>query len=111
MVETGTTYADLAVTLHFARSGSPEGHRVKELETHIAALKEALAKAKATIEQRRQEADALSKQMAEQVAANDKLKVDLDKLQGEINAYWQRECRNLLGGAETLTSPAGLASR
>jgi hypothetical protein len=46
MVETGTTYADLAVALN----GSPEGHRVQALETHIAALKEAVVKAKAAIE-------------------------------------------------------------
>jgi hypothetical protein len=32
------TDADLAVALHFARNGSPEGHRVEALETHIAAL-------------------------------------------------------------------------
>jgi hypothetical protein len=40
------TDADLAVALHFARNGSPEGHRVEALETHIAALKEVVANAK-----------------------------------------------------------------
>ena len=40
-----------AVALHFARNGSPEGHRVEALETHIAALKEVVANAKAEIEQ------------------------------------------------------------
>ena len=74
------TDADLEVALHFARNDSPEGHRVEALETHIAALKEALANAKATIEQRRQEADLLSKQMAEQSAANNQLQAELDKL-------------------------------
>ena len=81
------TDADLAVTLHFARNGSPEGHRIQALETHIAALKEALANAKAAIEQRRQEADVLSRQMAEQSAANDQLQAELDKLRAGINAY------------------------
>jgi cell division protein FtsB len=94
MVETGTTYADLAVALN----GSPEGHRVQALETHIAALKEAVVKAKAAIELERQAAAALSKQLAEQSATNDKLQAELDKLQAEFNAYWQRECRNHLYG-------------
>src|SRR5262249_437526 len=66
------TDADLVVALHFARNGSPEGHRVQALETQIAALKEVVANAKATIEQRRQESDILPSQMAKQLAPNDK---------------------------------------
>jgi uncharacterized coiled-coil DUF342 family protein len=96
MVETSMTDADLAVALHFARNGSPEGHRVEALETHIGALKEALANAKAAIEQRRQEADVLSRQMAEQSVANDQLQAELDKLRAGINAYWQQVVRNHL---------------
>jgi uncharacterized coiled-coil DUF342 family protein len=96
MVETGTTDADFAVALHFARNDLPEGHRVEALETQIAALKEAVSRAKATIELERQEAAAFSKQLAEQSAANDKLQAELDKLKAEFNAYWQRECRNYL---------------
>jgi uncharacterized coiled-coil DUF342 family protein len=90
------TDADLAVALHFARNGSPEGHRVEALETQINALKGALAKAKASIEQRRQEADVLSTQVVEQSAANDKLQAELDKLRAGINAYWQQVVRNHL---------------
>jgi peptidoglycan hydrolase CwlO-like protein len=71
-----------------ARNGSPEGHRVEALETHIAALKEVVANAKAEIEQTRQKADALSSQVAEQSAANDKLQAELDNLRAGINAYW-----------------------
>ena len=96
MVETSMTDADLVVALHFARNGSPEGHRVEALETHIAALKEALANAKATIEQWRQEADVLSRQMAEQSAVNNQLQAELDKLRAGINAYWQQVVRNHL---------------
>jgi peptidoglycan hydrolase CwlO-like protein len=92
MVETGTTYADLAVALN----GSPEGHRVQALETHIAALKEAVVKAKAAIELKRQAAAALSKQLAEQSATNDKLQAELDKLRAGIKAYWQQVVRNHL---------------
>ena len=94
--KTSMTDADLAVALHFVRNGSPEGHRVEALETHIAALKEALANAKATIEQWRQEADVLSRQMAEQSAANNQLQAELDKLRAGINAYWQQVVRNHL---------------
>jgi hypothetical protein len=50
------TDADLLVALHFARNGSPEGHRVEALETQIEALKGVVANAKAAIEQTRQEA-------------------------------------------------------
>ena len=96
MVETSMTDADLAVALHFARNGSPEGHRVEALETQIAALKEVVANAKAAIEQRRQEADVLSRQMAEQSAVNDKLQAELDNLRAGINAYWQQVVRNHL---------------
>ena len=80
MVETPMTDADLAVALHFARNGSPGGHRIEALEAQIAALKEAVANAKAATEQRRQEADVLSRQMAEQSAANGKLEAEVDKL-------------------------------
>jgi uncharacterized coiled-coil DUF342 family protein len=90
------TDADPAVALHFARNGSPEGHRVDALETQIAALKEIVAKAKAGIERTRQKADALSKQVAEQSAANGTLRAELDKLHAKINATWERECQNLL---------------
>jgi hypothetical protein len=76
-VETSMTDADLAVALHFARNGSPEGHRVEALETYIAALKEVVANAK------------------EQSAANDKLPAELDNLRAGINAYWQQVVRNL----------------
>ncbi|MGA7253506.1 MAG: hypothetical protein WBX35_20065, partial [Pseudolabrys sp.] len=93
MVETSMTDADLAVALHFARNGSPEGHRVEALETHIAALKEVVANAE--IEQTRQKADALSRQVAGQSAANDKLQAELDNLRAGINAYWQQVVRNL----------------
>jgi hypothetical protein len=34
--------------------------------------------------------------MAAQSAANDKLLAELDKLQAEFNAYWQRVCENHL---------------
>jgi hypothetical protein len=87
------TDADLVVALHFARNGSPEGHQVEALETQIAALKDAVANVKATIEQRRQEADVLS---AEQLAPIDKFQAELDKLQAGINAYWQQMVRNHL---------------
>jgi cell division protein FtsB len=82
------------VALHFARNDSPEGHRVEALETHIAALKEALANAKATIEQRRQKSDVLPSQMGKQLAPNDKLQAELDQLRAGINAYWQQTVRN-----------------
>ncbi|MFZ0263203.1 MAG: hypothetical protein WAL36_24975, partial [Pseudolabrys sp.] len=65
------------------------------LETHIAALKEVVANAKAEIEQTRQKADALSSQVAEQSAANNKLQAELDNLRAGINAYWQQVVRNL----------------
>jgi peptidoglycan hydrolase CwlO-like protein len=90
------TDADLVVALHFARNGSSEGRRVEALESQIAALKEVVANAKAAIEQRRQEAGVLSSQMAEQLAANDQLQAELDKLQAGINAYWQKVVRNHL---------------
>ena len=96
MVETPMTDADLAVALHFARNGSPEGHRIEALEAQIAALKEAVANAKAATEQRRQEADVLSRQMAEQSAANGKLEAEVDKLRALINSYWQQVVRNHL---------------
>jgi peptidoglycan hydrolase CwlO-like protein len=88
------TDADLAVALHFARNGSPDGHRVEALETQIAALKEVVANAKAAIEQRRQEADVLTSEMADQLAVNDQLQAELDKLRAGINAYWQQVVRN-----------------
>ena len=88
------TDADLVAALHFARNGSPEGHRVEALETQIAALKEVVANAKAAIEQGRQETHVLSRQMTEQLAANDKLQAELDKLRAGINAYWQQVVRN-----------------
>jgi len=90
------TDADLVVALHFARKFSPEGHQVEALETQIAALKEVIANAKAAIEQRRQDADVLPSEMAEQLAVNDQLQAELDKLQAEINAYWQQVVRNHL---------------
>lgn len=90
------TDADLVVALHFARVGPPEGRRVEALETQIAALKEAVANAKATNKQGRQEADALSRQMAEQLAPIDKLQAELDKLRAGINAYWQQMVRSHL---------------
>jgi hypothetical protein len=74
------TDAELAVALHFARNGSPEGRRVETLETQIAALKEVVANAKAAIEQRRQDADVLPSEMADQLAVNDQLEAGLDKL-------------------------------
>jgi predicted RNase H-like nuclease (RuvC/YqgF family) len=66
-----------------------------DLAVRITALKQAVSKAKAAIEQRRQEADALSKEMAAQSAANAKLQAELDKLQvvAEFDAHWQRVCR------------------
>ena len=88
------TDADLAVALHFARNGSPDGRRVEALETRIAALKKVVANAKAAIEQRRQEAGVLTSEMAEQLAVNDQLQAELDKLRAEINAYWQQVVRN-----------------
>jgi len=88
------TDVDLVVALHFARNGSPEGHQLEALETQIAALKEVVANAKATIEQRRQESDVLPSQMAEQLAPNDKLQAKLDQLRAGINAYWQQMVRN-----------------
>jgi peptidoglycan hydrolase CwlO-like protein len=88
------TDADLGVALHFARNGSPEGHRVETLETQIAALKEVLANAKAPIEQRRQKANVLTSQMAEQLAPNDELQAELDQLRAGINTYWQQVVRN-----------------
>ena len=88
------TDADLVVALHFALNGSPEGHRVEALETQIAALKEVVANAKATIEQRRQESDILPSQMPKQLAPNDKLQAELDQLRAGINAYWQQTVRN-----------------
>ncbi len=70
-------------------------------ETRTAALKEGTANAEVA---RKQIGDmatefvVLSKQVAEQSEANDKLKAELDKpqaefdrLQAEINACWQRE--------------------
>jgi peptidoglycan hydrolase CwlO-like protein len=90
------TDADLVVALHFALNGSPEGHRVETLETQIATLKEVVANAKAAIEQRRQDADVLPSEMADQLAVNDQLEAGLDKLQAEINAYWQQVVRNHL---------------
>ncbi len=66
-----------------------------DLTARITALRQVVSKAKPTIEQRRQEADGLSKEMAAQSAANDKL-AELDKLQAEFNAYWQRVCENHL---------------
>ena len=87
------TDADLMVALHFARNGSPEGHRVEALETQIAALKEVVANAKAMIEQR-QKSDVLPSQMAKQLAPNDKLQAELDQLRAGINAYWQQTVRN-----------------
>jgi peptidoglycan hydrolase CwlO-like protein len=88
------TDADLVEALHFARNGSPEGHQVEALETQIAALKEVVANAKATIEQRHQESDVLPSQMAKQLATNDKLQAELDQLWAGINAYWQQMVRN-----------------
>jgi uncharacterized protein YlxW (UPF0749 family) len=91
------TDADLVVALHFALNGSPEGHRVETLEIQIATLKEeVVANAKAAIEQRRQEADVLTSQMAEQLAPNDKLQAELDQLRAGINTYWQQVVRNHL---------------
>jgi peptidoglycan hydrolase CwlO-like protein len=90
------TDADLVVALHFARNGSPEGHQVEALETQIAALKEVIANAKATIEQRHQESDVLPSQMAKQLATNDKLQAELDQLWAGINIYWQQMVRNHL---------------
>src|SRR5262245_63749914 len=84
------TYADLVVALHFARNGSPEGHRVQALETQIGALKEVVANAKATIEQRRQESDVLPSQMAKQLAPNDKLQAELDQLRAGIKSTGNR---------------------
>src|SRR5262245_51237413 len=65
-----------------------------DLAVRITALKQAVSKAKAAIEQRRQEADALSKEMAVQSADNAKLQAELDKLQAvaEFDAHWQRVC-------------------
>jgi hypothetical protein len=88
------TDADLVVALHFARNGSPEGHQVEALETQITALKEVVANAKATIEQRHQESDVLPSQMAKQLATNDKLQAELDQLWAGINTYWQQMVRN-----------------
>ena len=87
------TDADFVVALHFARNGSPEG-QLEALETQIAALKEVVANAKATIEQRRQESDILPSQMPKQLAPNDKLQAELDQLRAGINAYWQQTVRN-----------------
>jgi len=67
-----------------------------DLTARITALRQVASKAKTTIEQRRQEADVLSKEKAAQSAANDKLLAELDKLQAEFNAYWQRVCENHL---------------
>ena len=67
-----------------------------DLTARITALRQVVSKAKATFEQRRQEADVLSKEIAAQSAANDKLLAEFDKLQAEFNAYWQRVCENHL---------------
>jgi hypothetical protein len=53
-----------------------------DLTARITALRQVVSKAKAT--KRRQEADVLSKEMAAQSAANDKLLAELDKLQAEF---------------------------
>jgi hypothetical protein len=104
------TYADLALALYYARKDTSEDHPtgpgVKLLEVQVTALKEAVAKAEAISEQRRQEAEAarmqiagmaveietLSKQTAKQSAANNKLQTEFDSLRARFNAYWQREC-------------------
>jgi hypothetical protein len=44
---------------------------------------------------KRQKADTLSRQLAGQSAANDKLQAELDNLRAGINAYWQQVVRNL----------------
>jgi exo-beta-1,3-glucanase (GH17 family) len=62
-----------------------------DLTARITALRQVVSKAKAT-----NGADVLSKEMAAQSAANDKLLAELDKLQAEFNAYWQRVCENHL---------------
>jgi chromosome segregation ATPase len=106
MAEAFMTYADVALALYYARNDAPQ---VEPLKAQIAALKEAVAKAEAIGEQRRQEAEsarkmiagmvmkieALSKQTAKQSAANDKLQTEFDRLQAEYNVHWQRECRDL----------------
>jgi hypothetical protein len=58
-----------------------------DLTVRITALKQAVSKAKAAIEQRRA-----------QSAANAKLQAELDKLQAvtEFDAHWQRVCRQHL---------------
>jgi len=111
MVEDFMTYADRAVALHFARGGWPEVNTMKEA-----------ARAKATEEQRREEAEAarkkiagmaaeiavLSEQLAEQSAANDKLQVEIEKLRAEFIGYWQRECQNSLPHKEPSHPPPTL---
>ena len=69
-----------------------------DLAGRINALKQAVSKAKAAIERRRQEADALSREMAAQSADNAKLQVELDRLQAvaKFDAHWQRVCREHL---------------
>jgi len=69
-----------------------------DLSVRITALKQAVSKAKTAIEHRRQEADALSKEMDAQSADNAKLQSELDKLQAvaAFDAHWQRVCREHL---------------
>jgi hypothetical protein len=69
-----------------------------DLAVRMTALKQAVSKAKAAIEQRRREADARSKEMAAQSAANAKLQAKLDKLHvvAGFDAHWQRVCREHL---------------
>src|SRR5262245_22066952 len=67
-----------------------EGHQLEALETQIGALKEVVANAKATIEQRRQESDVLPSQMAKQLAPNDKLQAELDQLRAGIKSTGNR---------------------
>ncbi len=69
-----------------------------DLAGRINALKQAVSQAKAAIERRRQEANALPNEMAAQSADNAKLQAELDKLQAvaKFDAHWQRVCREHL---------------
>jgi hypothetical protein len=44
---------------------------------------------------------ALANEMAEQLAANDNLQAELDKVRAEFNAYWKRETDGAVSGGRT----------
>jgi hypothetical protein len=101
MAEVRSTYIE---PRQLAR-GHPDEHVVEALEAHIATLMEAIARAEALGEQRRHEAQKASKQvdalisellrmtklMAEQVAATDKIRAEFDAYRSR--SWWKRFAR------------------